>query len=105
MRRVRVEFDLYTHPGVQSNPGRHALSFRPGLVPGLFQEPMTPQDFQTGTWKRLTKHLEQRLQALRESNDSTMSESSTAAIRGKIAMVKELLALSVEDSANEDVGP
>ncbi len=65
---------------------------------------MTPQDFQTGTWKRLTKHLEQRLQALRESNDSTMSESNTAVIRGKIAMVKELLALSPDDSANEDAG-
>ena len=81
------------------------MDLQPGLVPGFFLgRGMTPQDFRTDTWRRLTKHLEDRLQALRQSNDTPSSETATATIRGKIAMVKELLALS-SDSASEDVGP
>lgn len=65
---------------------------------------MTPQDFRTDTWRRFTKHLAARLEELREANDTPASELATAAMRGKIAMVKELLALS-PDSASEDVDP
>ena len=57
------------------------------------------EDFSTPTWRRLTQHLEARLQALRERNDSTSNDQNkTAAIRGQIAAVKEILALQVSAS-------
>ena len=62
-------------------------------------------DFQTGTWKRLVKHLEDRLKDLRLQNDSTqLDERKTAVIRGRINEVKELLTLSTTGPAT-DGGP
>lgn len=61
--------------------------------------PLLPGDFTSQAWKRLTKHLQNRLQELRESNDETsLTPDKTAKIRGQIFEVKKLLALS-EDSA------
>jgi hypothetical protein len=64
------------------------------------------EDFQTPTWKRLTQHLEDRLQALRELNDSqSFGPEKTAAIRGSIAEVKRILALASDASAGQAVAP
>lgn len=53
------------------------------------------EDFLTPTWRRLTQHLEARLQALRELNDTlSNTPDKTASIRGQIVAVKEILALS-----------
>lgn len=58
-------------------------------------------DFRTQVWSRLTKHLQDRLQELRESNDvASLTPEKTALIRGQISEVKKLLALSV-DSAGD----
>ncbi len=51
-----------------------------------------PRDFDTPQWQRLRDHLTARLQQLREENDSGDAES-TAKRRGRIAEIKELLAL------------
>lgn len=62
--------------------------------------PLNAEDFQSKTWKRLTEHLESRLEVLRESNDApSFGPEKTALIRGQISMVKEILALS-QDSAS-----
>lgn len=56
-------------------------------------------------WSRLTKLLQERLQELREFNDSSANDQiKTALIRGQISEVKRLLALS-EDSARADDFP
>lgn len=56
------------------------------------------EDFSTPTWRRLTQHLEAKLQALRESNDYlSNAPDKTAAIRGQIVAVKEILSLHVSE--------
>lgn len=62
-------------------------------------------DLKSSVWKRFEKGLAERLQELRESNDSIANdEIKTALIRGQIRMVHELLALS-QDSARADDFP
>lgn len=59
---------------------------------------LTRGDLTTEVWKRFRQDLEERLEALRASNDPMhLTEAQTIAIRGKIAMVKEWLALSADD--------
>lgn len=52
-----------------------------------------PEDINSSTWRRLKAHVEQRLALYREMNDKEQSESQTAMQRGRIAMLKEILAL------------
>lgn len=56
-------------------------------------EQLTTQDFQSETWRKLRKLLEQRLQATRELNDEPRSETETSALRGQIAELRFLLDL------------
>lgn len=57
------------------------------------------EDFLTGTWTRLRKDLQRELDDLREQNDSPQSlvvdedRVRTAALRARIGLIKELLAL------------
>lgn len=56
----------------------------------------------TPLWMRLRGHMEQRLAELRAQNDNTsLDDRKTAELRGRIAMLKELLAadkpLNTED--------
>lgn len=61
------------------------------------------EDFRTETWKRLTKHLQERLQDLRESNDAPSFDAErTALIRGQIKAVKEILDLANLASSSPD---
>lgn len=51
------------------------------------QEAMTP------LWRRMREHMETRRQELREKNDSMdLDAIKTAELRGRIAMLKEILA-------------
>lgn len=68
---------------------------------------LRPEDFRTESWKRLTKHLQERLQELRESNDMpSLDAEKTALIRGQIKAVKEILDLAnlVSSSPDGDLG-
>lgn len=47
-------------------------------------------------WKRIEQHLQGRLANLREGNDKPVDEATTAYNRGRIAMVKEVIALGHE---------
>lgn len=51
-------------------------------------------DLQTAVWLKLKKHLEERLESLRRKNDSDATETKTSKVRGRIAEVKELLAMA-----------
>lgn len=54
---------------------------------------LTPGEKLTPLWLKLEAYLSNRLQALRERNDSPKSEHETATLRGQIGEVKALLAL------------
>lgn len=65
---------------------------------------MLREDFRSTTWKRLTQLLQERLEALRESNDYLSNgPEKTAAIRGQIAEVKRIL--SLEESLGASATP
>ncbi len=55
----------------------------------------------TPLWMRMRGHMEQRLAELRAQNDTQLDDRKTAELRGRIAMLKELLAadkpLNTED--------
>lgn len=44
-------------------------------------------------WSDLSEYLTSRLQALRQQNDSRLTETETAALRGRIAEIKDMLRL------------
>jgi hypothetical protein len=67
---------------------------------------LTHEDFRSGTWKRFSRLLQERLQELRELNDSqSFGTEKTSSIRGSIAEVKRILALADEASASQAVVP
>lgn len=67
---------------------------------------LKPEDFRSQAWKRLTQTLNERLQELRELNDSpSFDESKTAGIRGGIAELKRILSLADEASLSPAVDP
>lgn len=55
---------------------------------------LTHSDFQTRTWEHFKAELERRLAAHREANDNRLDPEKTAHTRGRIAELKELLALA-----------
>ena len=74
--------------------------------------PLLRADFQTGTWDRFAELMRRRLAAHREENDQRLDDVKTATLRGRIAELKELLALgdqapaeSVPGSASFDAFP
>lgn len=61
---------------------------------------MTPEQFllsehdkAQGLWLRLKAYFEDRLAYARQRNDAVQPEDQTAALRGRIACLKELIAL------------
>lgn len=68
---------------------------------------MNEEDFQLSNeerhspvWARLREHLEQRLQSLRQRNDTDLTLEQTAKLRGRIADTQYVLSLGV---ANRDL--
>ena len=53
---------------------------------------LTKDDFKTPTWQRVTEHLQTHLDKARQQNDKHLS-AETAALRGRISALKELLNL------------
>lgn len=67
---------------------------------------LKPEDFRSPTWRRLTQLLDDRVQELRELNDTqSFGLERTSAIRGGIAEIKKILALAEEASASPAVDP
>lgn len=52
-------------------------------------------------WLRLQAHLGAQLEALRCKNDGYLSHEDTQRLRGRIAQIKEILALSQAEPAQE----
>ncbi len=54
---------------------------------------LLPTDLVSSTWLKIEKHLEERLNNLRAKNDNeNLKEHETAAMRGRIAEIKAMLA-------------
>ncbi len=67
---------------------------------------MKLEDFRSSTWKRLSQHIDERIDELRKLNDNpSFDEKKTAGIRGGIAELKRILALAEEASASPAVDP
>jgi len=54
---------------------------------------LVQEDFKNQTWQRLSDHLETQLAMARQQNDRHLSAEETAALRGRISALKELLNL------------
>ena len=54
------------------------------------------------TWKRLEQHMINRMALLRAQNDAPATPERTADIRGRIAMLKEILSLGEEPRTPKD---
>lgn len=64
------------------------------MIPERFK--LEPHDRTNPMWQRIERHMVERLDALRRQNDATTTPERTEHIRGRIAQLKELLALADE---------
>jgi len=64
------------------------------MTPERFK--LAPQDRTNPLWIKLERHMQQVLAELRLMNDSTLPMERTEKLRGRIAQLKELLALADE---------
>ena len=67
---------------------------------------MKHEDFLNQTWKRLSQHVEERVNELRKLNDNpSFGPDKTALIRGGISELQKILALADDASAGPAVSP
>lgn len=67
---------------------------------------MKLEDFRSATWKRLSQHIDERIEELRQLNDNpSFDEKKTAGIRGGIAELKRILSLAEQASLSPAVDP
>lgn len=65
---------------------------------------LTREDLRSKTWERLVQDMDARLAALRVENDSSSDHDTTTKRRGRIAELKEWLALALQAQSSE-AGP
>lgn len=58
---------------------------------------LTHADRASAAWQRLRAHYAERLSVLRSMNDGDIDEVATARLRGRIAEIKNLLALDDDE--------
>lgn len=58
-------------------------------------------EIHSALWLRLEAHLSEQLDVLRRKNDGLLSHEDTQRLRGRIAQIKEILALSEAEPAQE----
>jgi hypothetical protein len=67
---------------------------------------MRPEDFRSSTWKRLSQHIQDRVDELRKLNDNpSYGPEQTALIRGGISELSKILSLAEEASLSPAVDP
>lgn len=62
---------------------------------------LAPLELQSAVWLKLQQHMEDRLGQLRQQNDGDLDPIATARVRGRSAMLKELLDLGRPDQEQE----
>lgn len=64
---------------------------------------LTPMDLRSQLWLDLSAHMEGRLADLRRQNDSpNLGQDETSRLRGRIAQLKEILALAKQEPVQAD---
>lgn len=67
---------------------------------------MRPEDFRTPAWRRLSQHVNERIDELRKLNDNpSYGPEKTALIRGGISELSKILSLAEEASLSPAVDP
>lgn len=67
---------------------------------------MKPEDFRSATWKRFSKHIQDRVDELRKLNDNpSYGIEQTALIRGGISELNKILSLAEEASLSPAINP
>lgn len=66
---------------------------------------LTREDLRSRTWEHLIAEMADRLAALRIENDSFSDHDTTTKRRGRIAELKEWLALAEQAQRSDDSGP
>lgn len=66
---------------------------------------MNVEDFHTVCWKHVVAHIGQRIEEMRQDNDTQHTEIDTARIRGGICELKKILALAEQASAGHATAP
>ena len=67
---------------------------------------MKPEDFRAPAWKRLSQHINARVDELRKLNDNpSYGVEQTALIRGGISELSKILSLAEEASLSPAVDP
>lgn len=61
------------------------------------------RDIQSALWVRLRAHLQERMDLCRRKNDGDLDPDETARLRGRIAQLKEILALEEPVQADSTV--
>ena len=62
------------------------------MTPERFK--LLPADRMNPLWLALSRHMNERLAGLRQQNDASLPIEATQQVRGRIAQIKELLALA-----------
>lgn len=57
---------------------------------------LLPADRMNPLWITLSRHLSERLDILRRQNDASLAPEQTERLRGRIAQIKDILALADE---------
>jgi len=55
---------------------------------------LQPAERMSPLWLSLARHLQERLNVLRQQNDTSLAPEKTENVRGRIAQIKEILALA-----------
>lgn len=58
---------------------------------------LTPQERTDRVWSLIEQELKGELDTLRRKNDADLTPEQTAKLRGRIAQIKELLAIASEE--------
>jgi len=64
-------------------------------------EKLTPSQRLEPLWRLLVERLQDRLMELRAKNDTNLTESETAMLRGRIAELKAVLDMGTDDPQSQ----
>lgn len=65
---------------------------------------LTRSDLDSALWKKLSAHINKRLDVMRKQNDTSQPHDETERLRGRIAFAKEMLDLDQANFTDREAG-
>ena len=62
--------------------------------------PITEQELNSVLWKKLTAHLNELLSKAHKQNEKSIGIADTAALRGRIKTLREILKIGIEQNSS-----